>query len=823
MLCLEYLPELNDIGQIWPDILRKERAHYQHLRHKYITVPFQMLHPTCGPEKSEVTVSPISSGEVQDRTADTPTVDLSVHNPLSLEEDSPWQQHFQDEELKVLIRQDVRRTFPDQTCFHNPRAQTMLEDILFVYCKVHQGVSYRQGMHELLAPLWKVIEEERVDLSHTEAWTKDPLDTPNDRSTPSTEEAVLQALDDRFTEHDTFTLFCQLMRTAQPWFEINDVAQNASARLQRRGGASTTVVGRHGRMVESLKHLKIAELSRATPILARCNNIYHGLLKTVDPEYYQHLESVGMEPQLFGMRWIRLLWGREFPFDELMILWTALFADDADLSAVEYVCLAMLLRVRHLLMGADYNTCLQYLLKYSSLIDLRDCPFLTALPPFQNVPFPVMSCLTPSQFLFQQAVALRRQPNMVTGIFITSQNNVLLGRMGPNEPLPATNEDQILTANPPSALPQRTPPILFTPPRPVTERARSPVSNLARSPLSPLPGQPTGVTDKREHVMNTSKPCTLAVAPTITQSTRVIPSIVQPTIDILKQCEAYLHMLVGESQMAPSCGDAKSVNTLVSVGENPEPEIAEVPPTDESPAKRIIPLVLHALQLTQLTLNPNESSGPAAAKAYPTSFQSHVLPAGNDPNQPVTRLETLGRTIRSVAKELGLPDTQSSVKSSGTGALVIEQDYTSVGELFQKQLRLYATHPPSREERRRASEQGSVPSTATTSTSIYVVDPVRRGSLPGGSDVPPFHPKPLARLANSPKSSAKPIISPTVSPRPMAATLSEGFRRQALANKPRTHPVSPRRDTKRLVSSRQSSPTTSDGSSTFHDPLGVNP
>ncbi|KAJ1953459.1 hypothetical protein IWQ62_005985, partial [Dispira parvispora] len=369
MLYLEYLPELNDIGQIWPDILRKERTHYQHLRHKYITVPFQMLHPVGDRESSDMAVSHMPNEELRGKRAGTPVVDLSVHNPLSLEEDSPWQQHFQDEELKVLIRQDVRRTFPEQACFHNPRAQTMLEDILFVYCKVHQGVSYRQGMHELLAPLWKVIDEERVDLSHTEWWTQDPLGTPNTRSTPSAEEAVLQALDVRFTEHDTFTLFCRLMRTAQPWFEINEVAQNASARLQRRGAASSRAGDRQGRMVESLKHLKIAELSRATPILACCNNVYHGLLKTVDPEYYQHLESVGVEPQLFGMRWIRLLWGREFPFEELMVLWTALFADDADLSAVEYVCLAMLLRVRHLLMGADYNTCLQYLLKYPPLID----------------------------------------------------------------------------------------------------------------------------------------------------------------------------------------------------------------------------------------------------------------------------------------------------------------------------------------------------------------------------------------------------------------------------------------------------------------------
>ena len=36
--------------------------------------------------------------------------DLEVNNPLSLAEDSPWQQFFVDSELKKIIKQDVERT-----------------------------------------------------------------------------------------------------------------------------------------------------------------------------------------------------------------------------------------------------------------------------------------------------------------------------------------------------------------------------------------------------------------------------------------------------------------------------------------------------------------------------------------------------------------------------------------------------------------------------------------------------------------------------------------------------------------------------------------
>ena len=45
-------------------------------------------------------------------------------------------------------------------------------------------------------------------------------------------------------------------------------------------------------------------------------------------------------------RWIRLLFEREFPFDDLLSLWDALFVIDPALSLVDYICVAMILRIR---------------------------------------------------------------------------------------------------------------------------------------------------------------------------------------------------------------------------------------------------------------------------------------------------------------------------------------------------------------------------------------------------------------------------------------------------------------------------------------------
>lgn len=37
---------------------------------------------------------------------------------------------------------------------------------------------------------------------------------------------------------------------------------------------------------------------------------------------------------------------REFPFEQLLVFWDSLFAKDPDFCLVDYICVAMLLRIR---------------------------------------------------------------------------------------------------------------------------------------------------------------------------------------------------------------------------------------------------------------------------------------------------------------------------------------------------------------------------------------------------------------------------------------------------------------------------------------------
>lgn len=131
----------------------------------------------------------------------------------------------------------------------------MLLDILFIYSKLHPDTGYRQGMHELLAPVLWVVARDAIDPeSINKEGTEDPL--------------MLEALDARYIEHDAFTLFCVIMQTTKSFYELGDVNPGSSAN---------------------------------SPIVVRSHRIHGELLSAIDPELAAHLHVIEILPQIFLM------------------------------------------------------------------------------------------------------------------------------------------------------------------------------------------------------------------------------------------------------------------------------------------------------------------------------------------------------------------------------------------------------------------------------------------------------------------------------------------------------------------------------------------
>ncbi|OAA67743.1 TBC domain-containing protein [Akanthomyces lecanii RCEF 1005] len=243
-------------------------------------------------------------------------------DPLNDDPESPWNTLRQDEVIRAEIEQDVKR-LPDEANYHQHWIQLLILDVLFIYCKLNPGRGgYRQGMHELLAPIVHVLEQDAV--SRESLVENDLLDA-----------TMLETLDAAYIEHDAYAIFSKLMERAQFFYEVKDVAPGTQS---------------------------FQETSSA--IVERSKHVHQVLLNKIDPDLAAHLTNVEILPQIFLIRWIRLLFSREFPFNQFLVLWDTLFAVDPSLDLIDFISCAMLLRIRWQLLEADYSVCLQLLLKY---------------------------------------------------------------------------------------------------------------------------------------------------------------------------------------------------------------------------------------------------------------------------------------------------------------------------------------------------------------------------------------------------------------------------------------------------------------------------
>lgn len=218
---------------------------------------------------------------------------LDIDHPLSMETNSKWKSHFQNEELKKMIALDVDRTFPECAFFRERETQEALKNILFVFCKTKLSDQYRQGMHELLALIYLVLEQE-YQLDSTIQLQLYP-------------DLAFSIYDKSHIESDSFLFFEKVVSIVSPWYDINIPFIHHSDETQ---------VGHH---------------------------LHNELLQTIDPHLYHHLNILGMEPQYYTIKWLRLLFAREFSIRQVLFLWDIFFSSSNPRECIEYFALSLLL------------------------------------------------------------------------------------------------------------------------------------------------------------------------------------------------------------------------------------------------------------------------------------------------------------------------------------------------------------------------------------------------------------------------------------------------------------------------------------------------
>ncbi|KAJ8438071.1 hypothetical protein Cgig2_025476 [Carnegiea gigantea] len=366
---------------------------------------------------------------------DDDTSNLAMDNPLSgrlkCSRASTWGRFFRNAELEQMVNKDLSRLYPEhESYFQTPGCQVLLRRILLLWCLRHPECGYRQGMHELLAPLLYVLhadiqylnevhglyEDHFVDKFDEVLFNEGPdfnfkissrtLEDEIGSQKQSRKHSNLSDLDpnvqtivllndpygaegelgivlsEKFMEHDAYSMFDALMSGAGGVVAMAGFFSHSSASATQTGLA---------------------------PVIEASLAVYH-LLSVVDSSLYSHLVELGVEPQYFALRWLRVLFGREFSLEELLVIWDEIFsfenspsvkAPEDDSSGVlnsprgafiTAMAVSMMLNLRSSLLATEHaTTCLQRLLNFPENVELdkliEKAKSLVSLVLDSNVPF----------------------------------------------------------------------------------------------------------------------------------------------------------------------------------------------------------------------------------------------------------------------------------------------------------------------------------------------------------------------------------------------------------------------------------------------------
>lgn len=144
--------------------------------------------------------------------------------------------------------------------------QSQLASILYLYAVLHPDVGYRQGMHELLAPLYYAVDYDSLP---------DTLD----------QDDLTEFCARKWVAADAWSLFDHIMIGAGQWFEWRDAPQRPVPAV-----AGLVHLNGHGGIEPYV-----------TPILQACNRVQKELLKIVDPTLWERMQAEEIEPQMYGM------------------------------------------------------------------------------------------------------------------------------------------------------------------------------------------------------------------------------------------------------------------------------------------------------------------------------------------------------------------------------------------------------------------------------------------------------------------------------------------------------------------------------------------
>ena len=185
-------------------------------------------------------------------------------------------------------------------------------------------------------------------------------------------ELLDELLDKKCLEHDIYCIYSALLDLVVKFFEPAMPPRENEMDNDNDDESKTTDD------IDKINYWNVGLFDSGlnSSLYLKLHYLQHKLLKNFDLILYTHFENIGLSPQLYMLRWIRVLFSREFYLDQTIKLWDNLFVSKNILEFIDYIVMAMIYNVRDKLLKKNDMSAIQILQNYPrnniNMISLSD-------------------------------------------------------------------------------------------------------------------------------------------------------------------------------------------------------------------------------------------------------------------------------------------------------------------------------------------------------------------------------------------------------------------------------------------------------------------
>ena len=279
---------------------------------------------------------------------------------------------YEENELRRIINLDIIRTYQNINLFSQEKIKKLLLNILFIWCKENDDVSYRQGMNDLVAILIICFYPYYFSFEEKEKPNKEDVIKYINIKEPKERYKYSNIVYNYF--HDEDEIECDL------FFAFDSLMKKGmknlfDPRLFQRGEPEYKLYEIFSDMYkEEIDEEKVNFISR------RCFLLINEKLKKIDEELFQYFKKIDINCGAFLQKWLRCIFCREFELNQVFILWDVILVEDFvneknqkySLAFMDSICLAMILRLRKYILNRDQNDCFSLLFKYPKIDNIKN-------------------------------------------------------------------------------------------------------------------------------------------------------------------------------------------------------------------------------------------------------------------------------------------------------------------------------------------------------------------------------------------------------------------------------------------------------------------